>query len=469
MKKKILVILFILITVKIFAKEQIGTCNENVYKVGLIQKNIPVCLFFEEEQGLISTIKKYYIKIGDNNFGPYDSINSWLFTSDKIIYTAKQDERYGLFINGINVDFYKGISNFFISNDKQTLIYAFENETGVYIKSGQKEIGPFDGIKYFLVYDDKVISYAVKEKSKFYIYTENNKYGPFDDVSDWKYQENSYAYKVENNNKQYIYTANGLLAGPFDTLYLKCFSNDGSLLVYETIKDDKTSKSIPGIISTLWVNNKKIEEGWLISYVDFTNENEIIYSISYNNKPGIIIKYGKKEFGPFIQVRDVALSNDKKILAYAYSYDYAPNEQYYLCVGNEKAGPYEDMYHISFSPNNNTLAYIIKENNNYFLICNQKKYGPYESIFDIVFADDGKKFVYTTDKDYKDYVLHVDDFSSKSYDFITNVYFKNNVIHYSTEKDGIYYNRIILNNKEFVGNYMNEHLIYIEDGKIFIK
>ena len=180
-------------------------------------------------------------------------------------------------------------------------------------------------------------------------------------------------------------------------------------------------------------------------------------------------KYGKKEFGPFIQVRDVALSNDKKILAYAYSYDYAPNEQYYLCVGNEKAGPYEDMYHISFSPNNNTLAYIIKENNNYFLICNQKKYGPYESIFDIVFADDGKKFVYTTDKDYKDYVLHVDDFSSKSYDFITNVYFKNNVIHYSTEKDGIYYNRIILNNKEFVGNYMNEHLIYIEDGKIFIK
>ena len=34
--------------------------------------------------------KKYYIKIGDNNFGPYDSINSWLFTSDKIIYTAKK-------------------------------------------------------------------------------------------------------------------------------------------------------------------------------------------------------------------------------------------------------------------------------------------------------------------------------------------------------------------------------------------
>ena len=191
MKKKILVILFILITVKIFAKEQIGTCNENVYKVGLIQKNIPVCLFFEEEQGLISTIKKYYIKIGDNNFGPYDSINSWLFTSDKIIYTAKQDERYGLFINGINVDFYKGISNFFISNDKQTLIYAFENETGVYIKSGQKEIGPFDGIKYFLVYDDKVISYVVIEKSKFYIYTVNYKYWPFDDVSGWKYQENS--------------------------------------------------------------------------------------------------------------------------------------------------------------------------------------------------------------------------------------------------------------------------------------
>ena len=53
MKKKILVILFILITVKIFAKEQIGTCNENVYKVGLIQKNIPVCLSFEIKKLLI--------------------------------------------------------------------------------------------------------------------------------------------------------------------------------------------------------------------------------------------------------------------------------------------------------------------------------------------------------------------------------------------------------------------------------
>ena len=469
MKKKILTILFILITVKLFAKEQIGTCDKNVYKVGFIQNNIPVCFYFEEEQGLISTIKKFYIKIGDNKFGPYNSIESWLFTSDKIIYTAKQDENYGLFINGENVSFYKELSNFFISNDKQTLIYAFENETGVYIKTGEKEIGPFDGIKYFLVNDDKVISYVVNEKSQFYIYTEKNKYGPFDDVSDWKYQGKSFAYKVENNNKQYIYTEKGLFAGPFDTLYLKCFSTDGSLLAYETTKKNNKTKSIPKISSTLWVNNKKIEEGWLISYVDFTSENEITYTINYDNKPGSTIKFGKKKFGPFRQVRDVALSNDKKQIAFAYSYDNAPNEDYYLCVGDEKAGPYENLYSITFSPNGNSLAYIIKKDSDFFLICNQKKYGPYESIFNIIFSENGERFAYTTDENYDNYVLHIDDFCSAAYDFIMNIHFQNNIIHYTTEKDGIYSNKIILNNKELVGNYLNGQLVYLEDGKIFIE
>ena len=467
MKKKTLITLFILITVKLIAKEQIGTCNKNVFNVGFIQNNIPVCFYFEEEQGLISKIIKNYIKIGDKIFGPYDSIESWLFTSDSIIYTAKQNEHYGLFINGENVNFYNSISNFFLSNDKETLTYAYETDSGTYIKSGEEEFGPFDTIKYFLVFDDKLLSYVVNEKSNFYIYTEDTKFGPFDDVSDLIYQGNSFTYKVTINKNQYIYNKNGCFAGPFDTLYFNCFSNDGTLLAYVTAKENSASKSIPGITSTLWVNNKMIEEAWLISDVYFTNEDELIYSYSnYEEKYGSFIKFGNKKFGPFIQIRDLALSNNNTQIAFAYSNDYAPNSKYYVSVGNEEAGPYEDIYHITFSHNDNSLAYVIKEKNNYFLIYNQKKYGPYKSIFNITFSENNESLAYTTDEDYKNYVLHIDNFHTKKYDYLMNIYFQNNIIHYTAEKDGIYYNKIILNNKEIVGNYLNEHLIYIQDGII---
>lgn len=54
MKKQIIIFILFFISLKIFA-QQIGTCNKNVYKVGIIQENIPVCFYFEEKQGLIST------------------------------------------------------------------------------------------------------------------------------------------------------------------------------------------------------------------------------------------------------------------------------------------------------------------------------------------------------------------------------------------------------------------------------
>ena len=90
MRKKVIIFILLGMIFSLFAKEQIGVCDKSVYNVGIIQNNIPVCFYYEDNQGLISVVKKYYARIGNNNFGPYDSIDSWLFTSEKIIYTAKQ-------------------------------------------------------------------------------------------------------------------------------------------------------------------------------------------------------------------------------------------------------------------------------------------------------------------------------------------------------------------------------------------
>ena len=474
MKKITIVFLLILTTINLFAKEQIGTCNKNVYNVGVIQNNVPVCFCFEETQGLISTIKKYYVKVGNNEFGPYDFIDSCLFTSDKIIYTAKQNDKWGLFANGQNLGYYKGISNFFISDDKKTLSYAFESETGVYIKCGEKQLGPFEGLKYFLVSDDKIISYVVNEKSKYYIYAKNKKYGPFDDVSDWKFQTDSFAYKVQKNNKQYVFTESGLLIGPFGDVHLKCYSNDGKKLAYVTVNDyeikESLNESLKSVVSTLCINDKIIDTGWLISEVDFLDDNELIYSISDISKknPESYIHYGNKKYGPFLSIRDVALSKDKQTIAFSYQSDYADyGSNYYLCVANEKAGPYEDCYNITFSPDGKSLAYEIKENKEWYLIYNQKKLGPYQSITDITISDNNKLAYVSSDEYFKNNILHIGNFQSKPHNFIMNVKFFGDIISYRAEDDYEFYDLIVLEGKELVGKYINGSLIYFEGGKIF--
>ena len=464
MKKKVIIFILFGMIFSLFAKEQIGICDKSVYNVGFIQNNIPICFYYEDSQGLISVVKKYYVRIGNNDFGPYDSIDSWLFTSDKIIYTARIDNEACLFINGACLERYKSISNFFIADDKETLIYAFETDSGIYLKCRDKEIGPFEQLKYFLVSNDKIISYVAKEKSKFYIYTEQNKYGPFDDVTDCKYQqEEAYAYRVEKNKKEYVYTKDGLLAGPFDSLYIGNFSSDGKKIAYEAHSHNKNNRN-----ETLWVNKDKVSEGLLISDIDFVND-KLLYSVCTSQEGNYIyyIYFGSKKYGPFTQVGDVASSPDKNIIAFSYSHDSSPDAKFYLSVGNEKAGPYEYCYQITFSPNGKKIAYVIKKSGQYYFICNQNQYGPYESINDIAFSEDGASFAYITSTEYfKDAILHIGDFQTEIYDFIIDLKFYNNNLTYTAVKNGLYYNMVILDNKEFVGNYINGNLIYIKDGKI---
>ncbi len=58
MKKKIIVFILFELIFSLFAKEQIGICNKNVYNIGIIQNNIPVCFYYEDNQGLIFSSKK---------------------------------------------------------------------------------------------------------------------------------------------------------------------------------------------------------------------------------------------------------------------------------------------------------------------------------------------------------------------------------------------------------------------------
>ncbi len=240
-------------------------------------------------------------------------------------------------------------------------------------------------------------------------------------------------------------------------MYIRNFSSDGKKLAYEANNHSRNE--------TLWVNKEKIAEGAFISDVDFVND-KLLYNVC-TRQEGNYIYFGNKKYGSFTQVGAVASSPDKSTIAFSYSHDYSPDAKFYLSVGSEKAGPYEYCYQITFSPNGKRIAYVIKKSGQYYLVCNQAQYGPYESINDIAFSEDGNFFAYITSTEYfKDSILHIGDFQTEIYDFIIDLKFYNNILTYTVEKNGLYYNMIVLDDKEFVGNYINGSLIYIKDGKI---
>ncbi|HOK00154.1 MAG TPA: hypothetical protein PLW34_11415, partial [Termitinemataceae bacterium] len=52
--------------------------------------------------------------------------------------------------------------------------------------------------------------------------------------------------------------------------------------------------------------------------------------------------------------------------------------EYYVTIGKEKAGPYDDVGWLTFSPDGKTLAYGAKIDNKWYLIAGKEKAGPYD-------------------------------------------------------------------------------------------
>ena len=91
--RKFCIISFVILcmSMKLIAKEKIETCSPNVYQLYILENETPVCFYYEEEEGLISIIRKYFVQIGNKKYGPYDEIIDFDSYENAFYYSARID------------------------------------------------------------------------------------------------------------------------------------------------------------------------------------------------------------------------------------------------------------------------------------------------------------------------------------------------------------------------------------------
>ena len=462
MKKKILIIFLVFIMTNSFAREKMGICKGNVYSLDFTDNNTPVCLYYEEEEGLISLIKKLYVQYGNNYFGPYDSVYSMIVSNDRIIYVAGTDQNYYVYVNGIESSkAYNQISYLNLLDDNKTLIYCYEIEGKEYLHNGNEDLGPFEEVKDFYISNTKLLGYTIKENNDYFLFINDSKYGPFDEVGDVKIgNNNSFAIVTKKDKKEYIYNSQGLLAGPFGVIILHSISGKGNKISYVTLVDENDLFQ-----STLWVDNTIIDQGYYFSNVHFLYNDDLLYTYC-DDRLKEYIHFGQKEYGPYSLIfGNVVLSDDKKLLAFSY-----PEEacKHYLHVGNEIAGPFESCDKIYISPDNKKVLYIIREGNSKYLVYKQKKIGPYNYIYDVFFDNSNSDFAYITEEKLAGpQRIHMNEYRTSEYDYIFEKQVANGIVSFKGHRNLCSYDMVFFNGKEYVGRYKNGTLIYIDDGIIY--
>ncbi|TCW61870.1 WD40 repeat domain-containing protein [Treponema sp. J25] len=107
--------------------------------------------------------------------------------------------------------------------------------------------------------------------------------------------------------------------------------------------------------------------------------------------------------------------------------------EYYVTIGKEKAGPYDVVGRLTFSPDGKTLAYGAQIDNKWCVFAGKEKAGPYDGVGWLTFSPDGKTLAY------------------------------------KAEIDEEYYTKILTNGKEYIGSTVNGVVIYVDNGTIYIK
>lgn len=458
MKRFISVIFISLLMAGLFAQEKIGTVPENTFSINTINGNTPVYCYYEDTQGLISTVRNFYITIGDKTYGPYEDL-SYRIESNTVWYTAKTENGWQVFKNGKPYSEQYDHINYFYILKNNLPAYYYEIDGKIYIQNGNIKQGPIEKVEKALGIYETIIIYTKKDNDV-YLYYKDKRYGPLGKTSHLSCASYfSIYYTWEKNNKIYLNKDGLEFAGPFDAIDLCDFSPDYKSFSYITSSNN---------LKTLWLNKTKIFEAKDISNVSFIDNETLAFSFCDNNNKWFV-KAGDKKYGPFKEVDSITVSDDGKKTAIVYT-DSSNNK--YLQIGTEKAGPYKTCKKVMFSPDSKKITYY----QSYYyvgkLMMNNQIVAEQEPEV-LLFSEDSSGLVYIK-KDYYPttvYQIVLNDFSSELYDSIYLGKFKNNILSYEAVKDKINSTKLIFNNQEYTGSFTSDGTgyVYIDGEYIYYK
>lgn len=143
MKNNLFIIIFVATVCTVFAQTKIANCNyENVLDVGVINENTPVIAYYTDREGFISTIREYFVDIGNDTFGPFDDVSVYSFeyspNGKSLAYKAKIDSKYYVFYDKEKFGPFDEKPNLEFLPDGKTLAYEAKIDGKHYIFCGKK-------------------------------------------------------------------------------------------------------------------------------------------------------------------------------------------------------------------------------------------------------------------------------------------------------------------------------------------
>lgn len=175
----------------------------------------------DKDQGYITFFSyklndKYYLKVGDKDFGPYDNqillanvsqdmqkiAVVYLDPEQKYFYVKVDDNVFGPYVNTV---FLQPIPFFSEDNSKITFYYLNSSDNKFYVKAGDKDYGPYEFVSspIFLPGDNLFFIYILENKN--YLRIGENIYGPYDElyIKPNPYKDSLDAFNVLNNLRRF--------------------------------------------------------------------------------------------------------------------------------------------------------------------------------------------------------------------------------------------------------------------------
>ncbi|MCX7950242.1 MAG: WD40 repeat domain-containing protein [Treponemataceae bacterium] len=146
-------------------------------------------------------------------------------------------------------------------------------------------------------------------------------------------------------------------------------------------------------------------------------------------------------------------------------------KKYYVVTGNEKAGPYDDVDDLTFSPDGKVLAYRVEIGGQWYVITGNEKAGPYDDVWGLAFSPDGKMLVYAVEVDGQWYMMDGKEKTGPyKYEDIGPLTFSPDGIAlvYRAKINGTWYSKVLINGKEYTGSVSNGVTVYVDNNTIRI-
>ena len=327
-----------------------------------------------------------YLQINENTYGPFGSVEYFKFSPDYsnyiLVYSAKaslNDEtlKYYVRINdkiyGPYDDLYNITEPFKSLKDKLVFGRNFvKSKKEYYVQVNDKIYGPYDLVEYgapIFCGNGEKYGWWYSKDNKYYVLINDKEYGPYDRVGDIVFSKDclKYGWGYEKNRKVYI-QINEITYGPYDAIsfYYKStghqpvpvFSNDGSMFGWSFIKDLKY-------------------------YIQINEKTYGPYDV-----PVLIF--------PFIDLFPIFSEDNSKFMFWFYN---LKENKYYAQINNETYGPYETIgLRSSFSKDGTKWGWIYGKSDSVYVQINNKSYGPYKSYVDFTFTPNNNIYILYLDK-----------------------------------------------------------------------